>query len=366
MPNNSFITDRYNRIQRAVNLEPQDRIPVVLEYSGFAAHITGTPMAEYISSPSTATDTMIQAYQMIGQADAINYGSFNPYGLCELFGAKVKIPGHDLPDDSMWQVVETEVMKHEDYDKILEMGWEPFFNGFIEKLLKGADPQLMNAGCKPIDVRKKWAEIDVPVLSGGDITTPFDFLCGARSLEKFFMDLIQIPDKIERVMDDIIPHLAGSKCRMAREKGYSMIWVGGWRTAPCMISPKMWDRFVWPYFTRIVNAVIDAGLIAILHLDSNWTRELKRFRQLPEKKMIMALDGDTDIFAAKKILGDHLCLMGDVPPGLLAFGTADEVSTYCRKLVNTLGPEGFILHSGCDIPTNARLENVQAMVKTVF
>jgi len=27
-----------------------------------------------------------------------------------------------------------------------------------------------------------------------------------------------------------------------------------------------------------------------------------------------------------------------------------------------LGPEGFILHSGCDIPVNARLENVHAMI----
>ncbi len=367
MDNTRLIKDRYNRIQRAVNLEKQDRIPVVLEYSGFASHITGTPMAEYISSPSNATDIMVQAYQMIGQADAINYGSFYPYGLCELFGAKVKIPGYDLPDNDMWQVVETEVMKSEDYDKILEMGWEPFFNGFMaEKILKDADQRLMNASRKTIDVRKKWAKIGVPVLSGGDITTPFDFLCGARSLEKFFMDLIQIPEKIKNVMDEMVTHLATLKCRQAREKGYSMIWVGGWRTAPCMISPQMWDRFVWPYFTRIVNEVVDEGLIAILHLDSNWTRELKRFRELPERKMIMALDGDTDIFQAKKVLGNNLCIMGDVPPGLLAFGTKDEVSTYCGKLINKLGPEGFILHSGCDIPTNAKLENVQAMVETVL
>ena len=27
-----------------------------------------------------------------------------------------------------------------------------------------------------------------------------------------------------------------------------------------------------------------------------------------------------------------------------------------------LGPQGFILQSGCDIPANAKLENVQAMV----
>ncbi len=346
-----------------MNLEKQDRIPVVLEYSGFASNVTRTPMCEFIESPAAATQIMIQAYKMIGEADAINYGSFFPYGLCELFGAKVKVPGFDLPDNDMWQVHETELMKREDYDEILDIGWEIFFDRFMkDKILNDINMELFNTRHNIFNVQEKWTRVDIPVLSGGDITTPFDLLCGARSLEKFFMDLIQIPDKIEKVMDAIAPTLIQDKCRQAKEKGYSMIWVGGWRTAPCMISPQMWDRFVWPYFKRIVNEVIDSGLIAILHLDSNWTRELKRFRELPEKKMIMALDGDTDIFQAKKELGDHLCIMGDVPASLLAFGSKDEVYKYCRKLINEMGPEGFILHSGCDIPTNAKLENVQAMV----
>ncbi|RLB98004.1 MAG: uroporphyrinogen decarboxylase [Deltaproteobacteria bacterium] len=363
----NLMTDRFNRIQRAVNLEKQDRIPVVLEYSGFASDITRTPMCEFIGSPAKATKIMIQAYKMIGEADGINYGSFFPYGLCELFGAKVKVPGFDLPDNDMWQVHETELMKIEDYDEILDIGWENFFGRFMkEKILNDINMELFNTSREILNVREEWAKIDIPVLSGGDITTPFDLLCGARSLEKFFMDLIQIPDKIEKVMDVIVPTLVQDKCRQAKEKGYSMIWVGGWRTAPCMISPQMWDRFVWPYFSTIVNEVTDSGLIAILHLDSNWNRELKRFRELPEREMIMALDGDTDIFQAKKQLGDHLCIMGDVPAALLAFGKKDEVYSYCRKLINEIGPEGFILHSGCDIPTNAKLENVQAMVEIVM
>lgn len=364
MHDTPLITDRFNRIQRAVNFEEQDRTPVVLEYSGFAAHITRTSMAQFIGSPAKATDIMIQAYKMIGQADAINYGSFYPYGLCELFGAKVKVPGYDLPDNDMWQVVETQVMNIEDYDEILDIGWEKFFNLFMaQRILDDADPDLINANKKKLNVRDQWAKIDVPVLSGNDITSPFDLLCGARSLEYFFMDLIQIPDKIEKVMDKMVTTLVHSKCRQAKKKGYSMIWVGGWRTAPCMISPRMWDRFVWPYFSRIVNEVIDSGLITILHLDSNWTRELKRFKKLPKRKMIMALDGDTDIFNARKQLEDHVCLMGDVPAVLLAFGTKDEVADYCRKLVQNLGPKGFILHSGCDIPTNAKLENIQTMIE---
>ncbi len=366
MNKTQIISERFNKIQRAVNLEEQDRIPVVLEYSGFASTITRTPMCDFIQSPAAATKTMIQAYEIIGEADAINYGSFFPYGLCELFGAKVKVPGYDLPDNDMWQVLETEQMKREDYDEILDIGWEKFFNCFMsEKILNDINMELFNTSREMFNARKEWEKIEVPVLSGGDITTPFDLLCGARSLEKFFLDLINIPDKIEKVMDEIVITLTRSKCRQAKEKGYSMIWVGGWRTAPCMISPQMWDRFVWPYFNQIINEVIDSGLIAILHLDSNWNRELRRFRELPKRKMIMALDGDTDIFQAKKELGDHLCIMGDVPPGLLAFGAKSEVHTYCRKLVEKIGPEGFILHSGCDIPANAKLENVQTMVETV-
>ncbi len=363
MNNSRTIAERMNRIQRSVNLEKQDRVPVVLEYAGFAAHVTRIPMCEFVRSPRHATKIMIQAYEMIGEADAINYGSFYPYGLCELFGAKVKVPGVDLPDNEMWQVVETPVMTKQDYDAILDMGWEVFFKGFLaEKIMGGVAAATGSVTDKPFNARKEWEKMHLPVLSGGDIPMPFDLLCGARSLEKFFMDLVRIPDKIASVMDAMVPTLAPSRCRQAKANGYPMIWVGGWRTAPCMISPQMWDRFVWPYFTRIVNEVVDTGLVALLHLDGDWTRELHRFRQLPERKIILALDGDTDIFKAKKIVGDHACIMGDVPAALLAFGTPNEVLAYCRKLLEKIAPQGFILHSGCDIPTNAKLENVQAMV----
>ena len=81
----------------------------------------------------------------------------------------------------------------------------------------------------------------------------------------------------------------------------------------CLLSPEMWRRFVWRYFSRVVHEVVDSGLIAVLHLDSGWTRELSHFRELPRGRCILALDGTTDIFEAKSVLGDHLCVMGDVP-----------------------------------------------------
>jgi uroporphyrinogen-III decarboxylase len=215
---------------------------------------------------------------------------------------------------------------------------------------------------KSPDAQKAWRQEGVPVLSGGDVTTPYELLCGSRSFMEFAMDLFDIPDKVIAAMEAMVPHLAGKAIRSARQRGYPLVWVGGWQAAPCMLSPEMWRRFVWPYFSRLVGEVVDAGLIALLHLDSNWTRELECFKALPKGRCIMALDGETDIFKAKQVLGDHMCIMGDVPASMLFLDAPGNVYAYCTRLIRELGPEGFILQSGCDIPANAKLENVRAMV----
>ena len=62
---------RMNRIRSAVSLEPPDRIPVVLEYSAFAAYVTETSIAEFVSSPAKATETMIRAYHLVGDGSPI-------------------------------------------------------------------------------------------------------------------------------------------------------------------------------------------------------------------------------------------------------------------------------------------------------
>ena len=148
MSNEELYQQRLTRILQAVALEAPDRTPVVLEYSGFAAHVTNTRMSEFLRSPTKNIDTMIQAYDIIargddiiargddiiGGGDAINYGSFWPYALSYDFMAKVRVPGVELPADDMWQVEEYELMQPGDYNRILEMGWPEFFDEFMKRI----------------------------------------------------------------------------------------------------------------------------------------------------------------------------------------------------------------------------------------
>ena len=125
----------------------------------------------------------------------------------------------------------------------------------------------------------------------------------------------------------------------------------------------MFERFSWKYLRELAQLAIDYDVIPILHLDSCWDNGLHYFRELPAKKCIMALDGKTNIFKAKEAVGDRMCIMGDVPAEMLAFGKPEDVYNYTMERIKKVGPVGYMICSGCDIPFNAVMENVQMMSK---
>jgi hypothetical protein len=72
--------DRLKRIKKAVALGKPDRFPVVLEYSGFPAYVTETPMEDFLRSPARILKTISQAQGLLRKPDAIHYDAFRPYG----------------------------------------------------------------------------------------------------------------------------------------------------------------------------------------------------------------------------------------------------------------------------------------------
>jgi uroporphyrinogen-III decarboxylase len=156
------------------------------------------------------------------------------------------------------------------------------------------------------------------------------------------------------------PELIRIGVETARRSGIPAVWVGGWRAASAMLSPKMWNEFVFPYYLEMVSELARSDIVSVLHFDHDWNRDLPRLRELPARSCILNLDGWTDIRRAKEVLGDHMAIMGDVPAPLLSTGTPEDVRSYVRDLVRDVGPTGLILCPGCDAPIDAKPENMRA------
>ena len=70
---------------------------------------------------------------------------------------------------------------------------------------------------------------------------------------------------------------------------------------------------------------------------------------------------------AKEILGDRVCLFGNVPASLLVYGSVSDVEKYCRGLIKDCAEGGgFILATECETPWDAKPENVRAIIDTAI
>ncbi len=358
--------ERRDRIKKAINLEPVDRIPIIYMATAFSPRYMGMTQAEFVSNPDAPVEVSIAAMDRLGDFDGINMmpGAFQTVRLSLLWLSKIAMPGKELPEDVLWQVQEAEMMSVEDYDVIIDKGWKAFLEGYRPKIL---DMKLYETHLEWMEknfakVPKRFRHAGYDIMACASATIPFESLCGARSMPKFFLDLYRIPDKVQAAMDVMLPYQIQLGIRAAETAGVPRVWVGGWRSASALIAPKIWDRLVFPYFLEIIIAFNEKGIISVLHWDQDWTRDLSRLLEFPAKKCVLNPDGMTDVRKVKQILGDHMAIMGDVPAALFATGTPDSIYDYVKTLVRDVGPTGLLLCPGCDGPINTKPENMEAFV----
>ncbi|WP_005032159.1 uroporphyrinogen decarboxylase family protein [Holophaga foetida] len=353
-----------NRIKTAVELGTPDRPPVVLQMSAFAARHLGVKLADFCASPALSNETIIKSALSLGDVDGVTLMMMNPKVLSLESMCAVETPGIELGEDDMWQVHETERMQPEDYDAIIQMGFAPFMMGqYIPKhfgnLMASLGPMF---GFAPT-AGKNTVEAGLVPFAPLAAITPFQTFMGGRSMVKFNRDLFRMPEKIMAAMDvaqkDV---LANVRKLIGMAHPFAIMTPIG-RASGEFYSRKVQEKFIFPHYKELVETVVECGAYAALHVDDNFERDLDFFRTLPKGKCIFQADSSTNIFKLKEALGDHMCIMGDVPATMLALGTPDEVHTYATRLVREIGPSGFILSSGCDVPPNAKVENVKALVE---
>jgi len=361
------------RVWAAINMKEVDHIPVGAEMKHFTARHYGVTMADYLADPKLQFELGHKLFEDLGGYDL---ATIMPPGFDEncglvMPGMKTLMPGKELPPDSIPQLDEIQLMDPDDYDVAIKKGWNRFAReDLIPRAFSGNPPplpppptaemeELMRENRSFYEDRGVFLyDMGVPVL--------LPELTPVRSLSGYLTDLFRRPEKVKALMENSMPDILEEIRTGLEGKEMPMIMSNGnLRTPVGIVSPGQFEQFFFPYFKQLIETALEYKPLIVFHLDTDWTRSLPYFREFPEGKYIVQLDGTSDIFKAKEIIGDRMCIQGDVPATLLKMGTPDEVKSYCKKLIDVIGAGGgFILSAGCSVPYDARFENVKAMFDT--
>lgn len=367
------------RIEKAVALEKPDRVPVVPMIDLFSSRYGGITQHEMMFDLRKADLALQKTINELGNIDG-QHLSYAGMGRTSrfIFPTPPLIPGvNGFPEDQPVQYVEKSVMEPDEYSDIEDRGplrW------FLDKLkinhpeLRSPTGQMNVLRIIAADSLRRrvsvhaWRKKGVESMASFNVSfTPMEFISLAlRSFEDFILDLFRHPEEVKAAGRELMNPLKLLGLVLSRTSGVHRVFLGGTRTSASFISPSQFERFALPEWEELCSYYVSKGITPILHLDSDWTAFFPYLRHLPRRKCVLNLDGTSDIFRAKEVLGDHMCIMGDVPAALLKLGEPEEVTEYCRHLIRELGRDGgFILSSGCTVPVDARPDNVKAMLQSV-
>lgn len=369
---------RNKRIIAAVNMEKPDRIPITnFQGLGYFKFIDPkATIADYFRNARYIDDLLIEAAKLPDLAEidnAPNVGTTNVAtrrAFAAMYFAKIKLPGIELSDDAIWNIDEQGPMTEEDYDTVIDKGWE-YMTAELNKRIDW-DP----ATIPPPDMeymtglRARIAELgkaSIPLPPGGLLPFPsFEVLSGARKLPQFFRDLRRMPEKVKAVLDIMDESAVKTIVKLVSVTPTPVYGnIAGTRAGSDFVSPKIYEKFYHPFYQKAVPAMQAVGVKTWLHQDSDWTGFLPYFKEFPKGQCIWDTDQMTGMAKIKEVLGDIMAIEGDVPPSLLVVASPDECYKYAKDLMDLMGDAGFLMSVGCAMPPNARRENVAAVVAAV-
>jgi hypothetical protein len=354
------------RYEAAISLEKPDRIPITpLFCTPAAISLLGLDTDAVVSGGNKKMiEVEFQAFDEYGGWDAMTpYLAPDAYAVA---GLKYKLPSNEMKDI---QILEEENMLEEDYDIIVQEGYREWaVNHLIPRT--GLDGEaLMQKMMEVLGlfeiIKPELEKRAVPLQFTAWNSHPFFGFSMQRSMEKFTEDLYYRPEKVEKAIKAAVPVFIENGLMISELTGCKVICCVEERAGGFFYPPAIFERFWLPYALEIVDAFWSKGLRTWFHLDTSWDKNLPYFKQFPRGSAIVDLDGTTDIFVAKEILNDHLCISTDVSAAVLSIGKPEDVEDYCKKLIDKIAYNGgCLLTSGCTVPGVVKPENFKAMLET--
>lgn len=396
--------ERLTRIKDAVQLKrTPDRVPVCPLPSMYPYNYAGHTVQDVMYDYEKCTSAFKKFIFDFEPDMHIGAGGPGPGRFYELLDYKLYAwAGHGVAPTSTYQCHEGEYMKAEEYDILIRDPSYFFSNVYLPRVFGALQPwtmlpllpgivemygvansfipfglpavqdaykALFEAGAEAI----KWATAlggmnaelkaaGFPNMVGGFTKAPFDIIGDTlRGTKGIMTDMYRRPAKLIEAMEKITPIMIDMGVGASRKTGNPLIFMPLHKGADGFLSDAQYRKFYWPTLKRVIEGLIQEGCIPMPIAEGGYNSRLEIIRDLPAGKTLWMFD-ETDMVKAKPVIGDTICMLGNVPSSLLILGTPQEVRDYCRNLIDTVGKGGgFIMGNGAFFD-EAKPENVKAMI----
>ncbi len=146
----------------------------------------------------------------------------------------------------------------------------------------------------------------------------------------------------------------------AKARGVPRVFIPLHKGLDGFMSPDQFKTFYWPTLKKLIEGLIEEDCTPIVFWEGDVKSRLEIIGDIPKGKAIYGFER-TDMLKAKEVLGDVVCLKGNVPLSILVTGTPEDVKGYCKKLIDVVGKGGGFIMDSSTVIGDAKLENVKAM-----
>jgi hypothetical protein len=373
--------ERVTRFIKAIRLEEPDRVPVLLPSGFYPAYYAGYTLRDVMYDAEKLKKAYLKFIADFEMDSFTGPGLVLPGRVLEMTDHRLhKWPGHGLPNDmSLYQFVEQEYMKADEYDAFLEnpadFWWRYFLPrtvGAFEAFRKlppfsgmmgiptgyyaaignpdvaAAFGTLIEAGKESARWQGVLAELNrtslaagIPNLRGGGMGgAPFDMIADMlRGTQGIVMDMYRQPDKLHAAMEKLAPMAIRSNVAAANATGVPVCFMPLHKGDESFMSPRQFETFYWPTFRKVLMGMINEGLVPYPFAEGRYGARLEIIKDLPRSSTLWSFE-DTDMARAKKVLGASACIAGNVPASLMHAGTPQAVKEHCRRLIEACAPGG--------------------------
>jgi len=260
--------------------------------------------------------------------------------VAEAMGCKLEVKPDEIP------VVRERVVKNKNDVKLLQ-AVDPESSGRIPLHLKA------------IELVRKMIGTNVPIFRY--VPGPLTLVSALMGPEKLLTNLIKDPSFIRQALEPATESTLAFASAAVRH-GSDIVVVADPMASSAVISPQMFKEFAYPTLCEAVEGIAEVGGVPSLHICGKTGPILEDMTRTGAK--ILELDHAVGLAAAKAKVGRRVCIQGNLnPTGALLTGGPKDVEAESRACIEEASKDGgFILSSGCEVPLDAPLQNLKAMI----